>query len=68
MTKEELETGTEWAWRETYKTINITKRLMPFTNSAWLSVPLNMGYKGYADKFHQFTRKVMCDNSDITGV
>ena len=28
-------------------------------------IPLNLGYKGYADKWHKFTRDVMCDNSDI---
>lgn len=67
MTKEELTIGTEWAWKETYKTLNIAKHLAPFNHSAWLSLPLNMGYKGYADKFHKFTREVMCDNSDITG-
>lgn len=65
MTKEELEQGTEWAWRETYKFSGIARRLAPFRHSPWLSFPLNMGYKGYADKFHRFTRDVMCDNSDI---
>lgn len=65
MTKEELEAGTEWAWRATYGAGNILRRLAPFTHSAWLSLPLNFGYKGYADKLHRFTRRVMCDNSDI---
>lgn len=65
MTPEELEAGTEWAWRETYRYQNLAKRLAPFRYSPWLSLPLNLGYKGYADKFHQFTRDVMCDNSDI---
>ena len=65
MSHEELESGTEWAWRETYKALNIGKRLAPFTNSVWLSMPVNMGYKGYAEKFRKFTRKVMCDNTDI---
>ena len=65
MTPEQLEQGTEWAWRETYKFTNITKRLSPFRHSPWLSLPLNFGYKKYADKFTQFTRDVMCDNSDI---
>lgn len=65
MTKEQLEEGTDRAWRATYSTSNILKRLAPFKNSPWLSLPLNMGYKGYADKWHQFTRDVMCDNSDI---
>ena len=65
MSHEELESGTEWAWRETYKALNIGKRLAPFTNSVWLSMPVNMGYKGYAEKLRKFTRKVMCDNTDI---
>ncbi len=65
MTKEQLEEGTERAWRETYSTSSIMKRLAPFNHSPWLAFPLNMGYKGYADKWHKFTREVMCDNSDI---
>lgn len=65
MTKEQLEEGTDRAWRETYSTGNIMKRLAPFRNSPWLSIPVNLGYKGYADKWHKFTREVMCDNSDI---
>ncbi len=65
MTKEQLEEGIAWAWRETYKLSSIAKRLAPFTRSAWLSIPLNFGYRGYAEKFLIFTRDVMCDNSDI---
>lgn len=65
MTKEQLEEGTDRAWRATYKTSNIMKRLAPFTNSPWLSVPINLGYKKYAKEWNKFTREVMCDNSDI---
>ena len=65
MTKEQLEEGTDRAWRATYETANILRRLAPFRHSPWLSLPLNLGYKGYADKWHKFTREVMCDNSDI---
>lgn len=65
MTKEQLEAGTDRAWRATYSNANIMKRLAPFSHSPWLSIPLNLGYKGYADKWHKFTREVMCDNSDI---
>lgn len=65
MTKEQLEQGTDRAWRATYSTGNIMKRLAPFRHSPWLSLPLNMGYKGYADKWSRFTKEVMCDNSDI---
>jgi hypothetical protein len=65
MTKEQLENGTDFAWRETYSNLNILKRLAPFKHSPWLSFMLNFGYKGYADKWHKFTKDVMCDNSDI---
>jgi radical SAM superfamily enzyme YgiQ (UPF0313 family) len=65
MTPEQLEEGTAWAWRETYKLGGIAKRLAPFHRNAWLSGPLNFGYRGYADKFTVFTKKVMCDNNDI---
>lgn len=68
MTATQLMEGTEWAWRETYGFKNIMKRLAPFNHSPWLSLPLNMGYKGYADKFKYFTKKIMCDNSDIPEV
>ncbi len=65
MTPEQLEEGTEWAWRETYKVSNILKRLSPFSSSPWISLPLNWGYRNYANKFAAFTRDVMTDNSDI---
>ncbi|MCL1791694.1 MAG: radical SAM protein [Peptococcaceae bacterium] len=65
MTKEQLEEGIAWAWKETYTLSSVAKRLAPFHRDAWLSIPLNFGYRGYADKFMKFTREVMCDNSDI---
>lgn len=65
MTKEQLEEGTDRAWRDTYTTSNIMKRLAPFTSSPWLSIPLNLGYKKYAKEWNKFTKEVMCDNSDI---
>ncbi len=65
MSVEQLERGTAWAWRETYAWKNVAARLAPFNRSPWLSFPVNMGYKGYADKFTAFTREVMCDNRDI---
>ena len=65
MTKEQLEAGTDFAWRETYSNKNIFKRLAPFVHSPWLSIPLNLGYKGYGDKWNKFSKEVMCDNSDI---
>jgi radical SAM superfamily enzyme YgiQ (UPF0313 family) len=68
MTKEELETGLEWAWRETYKFTSIFKRLAPFNLSWPLAMSVNISYRGYANKFSAFKREVMTDNSDIPTV
>ncbi|MDI9497504.1 MAG: radical SAM protein [Bacillota bacterium] len=65
MTPEELEAGTFRAWREVYRYRSVHDRLKPYRLAPWLSLPLNMGYKGYADRIERFTRSVMCDNSDI---
>ncbi len=65
MSVDELEEGIVWAWKHIYSTKDIAKRLTPFRHSPWLSIPLNMGYRKYADKFQHFTRDIMCDNSDI---
>ncbi len=65
MTAEELYEGTEWAWRETYKTGNILQRINKLSVISYLT---NFAYQGYADKFKKFTKEVMCDNSDIPDV
>jgi len=62
MTIEELYQGTEWAWRETYKTANILKRINKLSPISYIT---NFAYQTYADKFAKFTKEVMCDNSDI---
>lgn len=65
MSVQDLQEGIVWAWKQTYSFKDIAKRLAPFKHSPWLSIPLNLGYRKYADKFDHFTREVMCDNSDI---
>lgn len=65
MTPEQLMAGITWAWKETYKADNILKRLAPYRHSPWLSLPLNLGYRGYSGKYETCTREVMCDHSDI---
>jgi radical SAM superfamily enzyme YgiQ (UPF0313 family) len=62
MTADELYAGTEWAWRETYKTGNILKRINKLSPISYVT---NLAYQHYADKFAKFTESVMCDNSDI---
>jgi len=62
MTVDELYEGTEWAWRETYKTSNILKRINKLSGISYIT---NFAYQNYADKFAHFTKEIMCDNSDI---
>jgi hypothetical protein len=64
-TPDELYSGTEWAWRETYKTGNILKRINKLSPISYVT---NFAYQNYADKFAKFTETVMCDNSDIPEV
>ena len=65
MTADELYEGTEWAWRETYKTSSILKRINKLSGISYIT---NFSYQTYADKFIRFTKEVMCDNSDIPEV
>ena len=65
MTADELYEGTEWAWRETYKTGSILKRINKLSPISYMT---NFAYRTYADKFIRFTKEVMCDNSDIPEV
>jgi radical SAM superfamily enzyme YgiQ (UPF0313 family) len=68
MTKTQLEEGIEWAWRETYKASNIYRRIGLRNPNPLLALPVNAGYRKYANKFKIFTRDVMTDNSDIPKV
>ena len=62
MSADELYEGTEWAWRETYKFLNIFRRI---NKPELISYLTNFAYHGYARKFKKFTREIMCDDSDI---
>ena len=68
MTKEQLEDGIEWAWKQTYSMKNIGKRIGLSNPHPFLALLTNAGYMGYANKFHKFTREIMVDNSDIPEV
>lgn len=65
MTVDQLHDGTIKAWREIYSVRSVHERLKPYRDAPWLSIPLNLGYKGYADKLEYYTREIMCDNSDV---
>ncbi len=70
MTKEELEAGIAWAWKEAYSVKNIFKRLDLSKRKTVKSVfmLLNLGYRKYAKEFKIFGYEVMSDNSDIPNV
>lgn len=67
MTKQELENGIAWAWKETYKWKNIFRRLdltkIRTIKSIYMLV--NIGYRKYAKEFEIFGADIMSDNSDI---
>lgn len=70
MTKEELEAGIAWAWKEVYSWKNIIKRLDLTKPKTLKSVYmlLNIGYRKYAKGFEIYGSDVMSDNSDIPDV
>ncbi len=67
MTKEELEAGIAWAWKEAYSVKNIFKRLDLTKRKTVKSIfmLLNIGYRKYAKEFKIFDASIMSDNSDI---
>ncbi len=54
MTVKELQDGLEWAWKETYKTKNIIKRLYVSKTRLWVTIIANIGYKMYAHDLHKY--------------
>jgi radical SAM superfamily enzyme YgiQ (UPF0313 family) len=69
MSKEELETGITWAWKETYKWKSIFRRISWFNlkTSRIIALATNIGYRKYAQHFSVFSKDIMADNSDIGG-
>jgi radical SAM superfamily enzyme YgiQ (UPF0313 family) len=65
MSPEELEAGLAWAWRQTYKISAIFERIAVWDTMFPLKIPVNLGYRTYAQKLYHFTEDVMRDNSDI---
>lgn len=70
MTKEELEEGIAWAWKEAYSVKNIFKRLDFSKRKTMKSIYMlvNIGYRKYAKGFKIFDSSIMSDNSDIPSV
>lgn len=67
MSKQELEAGIAWAWKQTYSWKSIFRRLdlTKFRTMKWLYLLTNIGYRKYAKGFEIFGADIMSDNSDI---
>ena len=65
MTPKELEDGARWAWRETYKLKSIYKRLMGSRTLTYVTLPLNLAYRHYANNLHKYTKERMIEDLDI---
>ena len=61
---ENIEGNDIW-WHETYKTSSILQRINKLSPISYIT---NFAYQNYASKFENFTKEVMCDNSDIPEV
>ncbi len=68
MTKEELEEGLLWAWKETYSFMNIFKRISNSRTLLILSLLTNVGYRIFGNRLKYYTKEKMVDNSDIPEV
>ncbi len=65
MTPKELEDGTRWAWKETYKMKSIFKRLAGSRTFTTVTLPLNLAYRHYANNLHNYTKERMLEDLDI---
>jgi radical SAM superfamily enzyme YgiQ (UPF0313 family) len=54
MTIEELQRGTEQAWRHVYSMSSIARRLRGSPASPWVALASNLGYRHYAHNLHRF--------------
>lgn len=65
MSRDQLEAGLAWAWRETYRPGAIARRIASFSMRGLIDVPVNLGYRQYAQRLPEFGRHVMADHSDV---
>lgn len=54
MSVQELQEGTERAWRYTYSLPSIMRRLRASPASPWVAAAANLGYRHYARNLHRF--------------
>ena len=54
MTIDQLQRGTEEAWRHVYSLPSIARRLQATPASPWVALASNLGYRHYAHNLHRF--------------
>jgi radical SAM superfamily enzyme YgiQ (UPF0313 family) len=66
MTPEQLQTGLEWSWRQSYRWRSIARRFLGAPPSIWpLWISLNAGYRYYAAHLHEKTAHVPHELVDV---
>jgi radical SAM superfamily enzyme YgiQ (UPF0313 family) len=66
MTPTELQEGLHDAWRQTYRTGSILKRVVASRCTPLVNIAANIGYKYYAAKLPRFDRNAMMDMQDLS--
>jgi len=61
MTPDQLQAGLYRAWKETYRPLSILKRISGTASIFPVILSLNLGYKYYAGKLHEYTRDIMLE-------
>jgi len=54
MSIDQLQRGTEEAWRQVYSLPSIARRLQGTPASPWVALASNLGYRHYAHNLHRF--------------
>lgn len=67
MSKEQLEEGFIRAWKDTYTTGNIARRILRPNLLLPLAVATNAAYRNYGSDLLGYDRDRMVDNRDICG-
>lgn len=62
MTADRLREGLHWAWEQAYRWPSIARRMLGSRCSPGLIIPLNLGYRSYAQRLHTMTDQALFDD------
>jgi len=68
MTGEELQQGLYDAWREAYRVVPTLRRILSSRSFMGMVLLMTLTYRSYGKRLPLYTREVMTDLTDITGV